>query len=399
MTGSASLRYLAIASFVLPLWSCGGGGDSSTSEPPPGRVAAALPATPTEWIKFTPRDTVIGGVPLHPTCSNAAGTDPTYHFYARRGSGSGLMVFFGGGGACWDGDSCARPTSGSQAVQEPKLYFAEVGGDDPAKYGGVLNPADPDSPVRDWSMVYVPSCNGDLHTGATSTTYAHPTSGQPYTIEHRGADNVRVVLEWAKDNFERPDQLFVLGSSAGGIGALMHYPALRAAYPSARAALMIESSPTVMPAVFESDYRRNWNTAFDPSIWGAEAATTPMAALMKPLAAHYPNDRFSQYTAAADWTLIDYYARMKNGVQSTVDAAVCSAWVGDMAAQITDNQSAPNYRSYVFAGTSHSIMGWPFTPTTAPVAAWTSRMLSPSAEGWTNVPCSDCTLAAYCPAN
>ena len=386
---------------ALLLSGCGGSDapEPAPAPPPqPGRVAEALPLTPTDWMKLTPRDTVVDGANLHPTCSNAAGTDPTYHFYARRGSGSGLMVFFGGGGACWDGASCAQPTSGTEAV-DPGLFFAEIADDDPSRYGGVLNPADPASPVKDWSMVYIPSCNGDLHTGSATATYTRPATGQPYAIEHRGADNVRVVTEWIKDNFAQPDQLWLLGSSAGGVGAILHYPRLRSAFPAARAALMIEAGPTLMPESFETRYRAHWNMQVDPAVWGAQAVPTRVADLLKPLTAHYPQDRFAQYTAVADAILIDYFNKMANGVDSTLSRASCEAWVEGIARQVADNQSRPNYRSYVFKGNSHSIMGWPFNETSTPVARWAGTMLSPTATGWDNVPCIDCDTNAYCPAS
>lgn len=393
-----SVRAIVLAMGVSVLSACGGGGDDSPAPAPaPDRVAPALPASPTDWIKLTPRDTLIDGVSVHPTCSNAAGTDPTYHFYARRGSGQGLMVFFGGGGACWDDASCTLPTTGPHAAN-PGMFFAEIANDDPSHYGGVLKRTDPASPVKDWSMVYIPSCNGDLHTGSATTTYTDPATGQPYAIEHRGADNARVVMEWIKDNFAQPSEVLALGSSAGGIGAIMHYPALRRSYPSARASLVIEAGPTLMPSVFETTYRRNWNTRFDTSVWGPQASSTPFGDLLSTLAAHYPQDRFAQYTAAADMTLIDYYQKMLSGVHSTIGAAACGEWVDGMAAQVKANQSTPNYRSYVFGGTSHSIMGWPFTATTAPVANWVGAMLSSSAAGWNNVACTDCGKAAYCPA-
>ena len=308
------------------------------------------------------------------------------------------MVFFGGGGACWDSESCAQPTTGTEAAN-PGLFFAEIANDDPSRYGGVLNAADPASPVRDWSMVYIPSCNGDLRTGSATTTYTRPATGQPYAIEHRGADNVRVVTEWIKDNFAQPDQLFLLGSSAGGIGAILHYPRLRDAFPVARAALMVEAGPTLMPEAFETRHRANWNMQIDPAVWGSQASTTRMADLLKPLTAHYPQDRFAQYSAAADAILIDYFNKMANGVNSALDRATCEAWVEGIASQIADNQSEPNYRSYLFNGNSHSIMGWPFTETTTPVAQWAGAMLSPSASGWANVPCADCDKTAYCSAN
>ena len=403
-TRTHCLLALSLLAGTLLLASCGGGDSDTVTPPTPSPeppIAEALPATPTGWLRLTPRDTVINGVKVHPTCSRAPGSDPTYHFYARRGSGAGVMVFFGGGGACWDSESCARPTNGSQAQLDPKLFFAEIGDDDPARYGGVLNASDAANPVRDWSMVYVPSCNGDLHTGSKTMQYTHPVTGQPFHIEHRGADNVRVVTEWMKANFSAPDQLLLLGSSAGGVGAITHYPGMQRAFPRARTDLLIESGPTLMPAVFESTYRHNWNMQIDPSVWGPQASSTAVADLLKPLATAYPQYRFAQAISAADMTLISYYGRMSHGVQTPITADTCSAWVDGMSAQLLSNQSASNLRTYKLAGTQHSLLGWPFTDATAPVARWMGEMLSPQPpeqSGWSNITCTDCDQTAYCPA-
>ncbi len=61
------------------------------------------------WVQVTPEPTRLDGRLYEATCSHAAGTDPAYRFWFRRGTADGLVVFFDGGGACWDDVTCAIP--------------------------------------------------------------------------------------------------------------------------------------------------------------------------------------------------------------------------------------------------------------------------------------------------
>src|SRR5690606_13478090 len=116
------------------------------------------------------------------------------------------------------------------------FYKAELmPDDDPRRMAGIFDLANSRNPVRDWSFVFVPYCTGDVHSGANTATYTDPDSGEAFTIEHRGADNFRVVLEWIRQNFAAPEQILVTGSSAGAYGAATHYGRIREVFPGGRA--------------------------------------------------------------------------------------------------------------------------------------------------------------------
>lgn len=99
------------------------------------RVAPVLPQTQSEWVELTPAPIEIEGELVTPTCSGAPGTDPAFRFWARRGSADGVVVFFDGGGACWDGASCARARRASDNGDwGDALYKAELlPSDDPRR--------------------------------------------------------------------------------------------------------------------------------------------------------------------------------------------------------------------------------------------------------------------------
>ncbi|MGH6951956.1 MAG: pectin acetylesterase-family hydrolase, partial [Vitreimonas sp.] len=181
---------------------------STRDAPPFARVADPLPQGPTGWVELTPTPVEIDGRVIDATCSHAPGTDPAYRFWARRGTENGLVIYFDGGGACWDDITCAVPLLASSRNANDGFYKAELlPGDDPNRMRGIFDLANPANPVRNWSFVFVPYCTGDVHSGANAAHYRDPDTGEPYTIAHKGADNFRVVLEWIRANFDAPETL------------------------------------------------------------------------------------------------------------------------------------------------------------------------------------------------
>jgi hypothetical protein len=72
----------------------------------------------------------------------------------------------------------------------------------------------------------------------------------------------------------------------------------------------------------------------------------------------------------------------------------CTAWTQRMTTDLALRQSAPNFRSYLAAGETHSILRTPrfYTEQSggAPLASWLAAMLSESGAGWQNRACQAC---------
>ena len=152
----------------------------------------------------------------------------------RQGSTNNLLVFFDGGGACWDLYSCERPMSTrsilSVLVGLKKLY--DVGfyiphhvalpyplalGRHLAGSGG-LDPDNATNPFSNWTVVRIPYSTADFHTGDAVHTY-RDDQGHSIQIHHRGAANAKKVLDWLYTQVSAPEKLVIAGSSAGGFGA------------------------------------------------------------------------------------------------------------------------------------------------------------------------------------
>lgn len=350
------------------------------------------------WVRIVPKPLTINGRLYRPTCSGAPGTtSSTYSYFYRQGTADGLVVFFNGGGACWNSATCSKPRlAGDKAFFSGKddqdmvgVYKAELlPGDGPAGMGGLLDRTNPQNPVRDWSMLFVPYCTGDVHSGSNTARYTFPDTGKPFTIEHRGWDNMQVILPWLRAKAPQPARLLVSGSSAGAYGAATHFTALRTQYPKARAVYLGDSGQGVTTPDFEQVRNKNWNYTLPTSVFGPRAQDTPDTEVVAKLATHFPNDRFGQFTTIHDATQTAFYAQMGPAGQA------CNAWTNKMLSELASRQTAPNFRAYVAQGDTHTILRAPLFYSEQsggqPFTAWLRALLEDSQAPETQR-CPTCT--------
>jgi hypothetical protein len=140
MRGRRRIRVALLAGLVAALAGlagCTGGGDPPEPTPPPLTAVTA----PARWERVEP-----GG-------RTRCGRGGRFAFWARLGAPDRLLVFFEGGGGCWDYRTCAPGST---------FFDDDVdAGDDPSYGAGVLDLDNPRNSFRGWSVLYVPSCTGD----------------------------------------------------------------------------------------------------------------------------------------------------------------------------------------------------------------------------------------------
>lgn len=360
---------------ALGLGGCSASSDARVAEP-----------AATAWEQISPQPARIDGRMFSPTCSQAPGADPAYRFWFKRGSTDGLVVFFDGGGACWDDITCAVPRRASDARESDGFYKAElIPGDDPNRLSGIFDLGNARNPVRDWSFVFVPYCTGDVHSGSNTAHYRDPDTGEPYAIEHRGSDNFRTILAWMRANIDAPARILVAGSSAGAYGAATHFARIRAAYPHGHAIMLGDAGQGVTTAEFSVLRNGSWRYQLPTSVFGRNAMLTADDDVVARLAAHFPRDRFAQYTTAQDVTQRAFFALMG-------PTESCNAWGEKMSRDLTHRQSAGNFRAYLAAGETHTIMRSPlfYSERTggARFAEWLATLLSEEAP--LNAACENC---------
>ena len=352
------------------------------------------PNVPTSSTMITPPTQVSYlGQTLQPICSHGT----PYAYWARRGTNNKLLVYYQGGGACWNYITCAL------SLHDDDVNPAQ---DDPAlTTTGFADFSNPANPFKDWNVVFVSYCTGDIHFGDSFQNYQQASSPD-VPIHHRGWINAQVVEKWAREHFVAPDELFITGSSAGAYGAIFNSSYLMSrTWPAARSFVLADAGNGVITDDFLHNELANWN--FDPHIPRfIPALDKPFeditSADIWPAGANYfTNARFAQYTTAFDGGgggQTQFYQVMLN--PGNVAAwtqwwhASC-AWNTNMKALALDafSKAPSNYRYYIGAGSRHTMWGANkvYTETKGgviPVATWISNMLG-DGTGWNNVETTD----------
>jgi len=175
----------------------------------------------------------------------------------RYGEGDGLVVYFEGGGGCFDLATCS-------------LFYASFANFDETAFdllvptllsSGIFADV-PGNPVRDWSFVYVPYCTGDVHAGAHDDADVPGFVGSHQFVGYR---NFGLDLERIGPTFADPSHVLVTGISAGGYGAAYNYDRIATAYGYADipVTLLDDSGPPMsddyIPACLQDRWRDLWS--------------------------------------------------------------------------------------------------------------------------------------------
>lgn len=182
------------------------------------------------------------------------GNGSQYKFFIHESeTGSrNLLFFFEGGGACWDYDTCSG-RAGVLGAANPNGLPDDYMELFKAKYvSPIVNGADPglplrsrtDLPTKDWNIVYMPYCTGDVHVGNNVVTYVDETGQEPpLTWHHAGYTNTVAAAEYASSRFPNVEKLLVTGFSAGGTATSSAYYFVRSVINPERGYLLNDSGP------------------------------------------------------------------------------------------------------------------------------------------------------------
>jgi hypothetical protein len=134
-----------------------------------------------------------------------------YSVFTKAGDPKKLLIFEQGGGACWQG-----------------FYFcnvlAEAQFPSATTNQGIWDFANPDNPFADYSIVYMPYCDGSVFSGDNAV----PDASFPFAPvrHHRGLRNQSAGMDVAKAVFPNAKKITLAGSSAGGVGVAGFAPFL-----------------------------------------------------------------------------------------------------------------------------------------------------------------------------
>jgi hypothetical protein len=232
------------------------------------------------------------GNTLVPQCQDSS----PFTFFVKRGTVNKLLMYYYGGGACWDTATCAAPTCTQDVDPTPPGLDGN----------GFADFTHPDNPFKDWHVVHVPYCGCDIHLGDNAVDYMS-TSGPPVLVkhvEHRGHDNAKLAEKWAREHFLNPSEMFVTGSSAGSYGALVHGAHLSEVYVATSINVMGDGGNGVATQDFMENNFNNWgameNLPDVPGIIGVPSSEMTIPLITKAAAAHFSRTNWSHYTTAFD---------------------------------------------------------------------------------------------------
>lgn len=179
--------------------------------------------------------------------------------YCRDGSPAGLVVryadndsklaiFMEGGGACFNGLTCAANPSSIN----PGSY-------DPGPFGGVFDNQNPDNPMMDYNFVFIPFCTGDVFMG---TTESGDAQGGPQDQMFVGHNNLEIMLDRIVDTWPNAEEVVDTGVSAGGFGAGANYDTVASYFPDVDVVLLDDSGPLFrdeyLAPCLQQQFRDTW---------------------------------------------------------------------------------------------------------------------------------------------
>ncbi len=269
-----------------------------------------------------------------------------------------VLVFFQGGGACWDAFTCFFVKS---AAHIEGGYGAGAFGSDIATLSNsYLFQRVPENPLRDVSWIYVPYCTGDLHDGERVATY--DLLGTAKSVHHVGAINADIAIARAAATRPASNPVWLMGVSAGGYGMSFNIGTARKAWPCASLRALADCSPMV-PVEWSrwSTMKAEWKMRFPAA---CTTCSTNLAALPAALRAEAgPSDRYGLLAYTQDQVI-----------------SIVLGVPGDQLRSHTlaeqTGMTAPQQATFVLEGTEHVMSG------TATVKTSTNVVLSTWMNQW-----------------
>ena len=291
------------------------------------------------------------------TCGNGS----QYKFFVHNTGSPNVLFFLEGGGACWDYDTCSG-RAGVLGAANPNGISDDYMTQFTAQYvSPIVNGADPglplrsrtDLPTKDWNIVYLPYCTGDVHIGNNDATYTDPTGQEPpLTWHHSGHANTVAAANYAKSMFPSVQKLLVTGFSAGGTATAGAYYFIRHAIDPQRGYLLNDSGPIFLAPnlTYRSrelhDYiRESWSLDSVFSQLPATFNTNDFGSINRMVALEFPGDQlaYTGYTRDYNYSRFSYERFHTPNDQESI----LGYWKGDQDKLVTELNKYNNFSYFI----------------------------------------------------
>jgi hypothetical protein len=198
--------------------------------------------------------------------------------YIRKGTTDKLVIYLEGGGACSDDHFCAfNPKNVDQVLagngqtvigstagavaghQQPGVYTDNTG------VQGMFDTSNAANPYKDWNMVYVPYCTGDVFFG-TAKNATVPGATNPGPQQFVGYDDMKLFIGRIVPTFkDKVSKVVLTGASAGGFGTALNFSMVQDAFGDIPVLAIDDSGPPFddqyMPVCMQKKWRAQWGFA------------------------------------------------------------------------------------------------------------------------------------------
>jgi hypothetical protein len=192
-----------------------------------GPVPIVAPDDQWTWVDF-------------PESKCAAGT-PTGLAVNPHAGATELLVYFEGGGECYDATTC---WGSSPSAKNLTGYDATTFSGAPQRGYAILDRVAAGNPFAAMNMVYVPYCTGDLHSGTKLTAFTFSDGGSQPTYFY-GATDLGFFLARLVPTFSGTTHVWAAGTSAGGFATYLDFDQLYQAF-GVRVDILDDSGPPLV---------------------------------------------------------------------------------------------------------------------------------------------------------
>jgi hypothetical protein len=147
-----------------------------------------------------------------------------------------LAIYLNGGGACFNKPTCnSNPSSFNEADMFELFNSAQ---------NGIFDDGNLNNPIRDWSVLFIPYCTGDVHMGTKWQGRALDVSKPQAFV---GAYNFEKAIIFIQSYFKKQgvEEILIFGISAGGYGVYTNFLKLKQYFSNVKITLINDSGPLI----------------------------------------------------------------------------------------------------------------------------------------------------------
>jgi hypothetical protein len=226
-----------------------------------------------------------------------------------------------------------------------------------------LSRTEEENPFKDWNMVYVPYCTGDVFSGTKATGGYNDEPQQGYT-------NVGLYLERVVPTFPDVDQVVLSGVSAGGFGAAWNSGRTQDAFGDIPVYTLDDSGPPMGAMYFSPCLAQRmaetwgWVDSIHPACTDCDVAGGDVVEPLLEVITQRPNaQRFALLSNSEDSVIKLFYGFGLDDC-ANIDSVLPPSYPSGMFPMGLDEQrqrgeelGLDQVRMWVKTGTSHTFLG------------------------------------------